>query len=175
MAIGQIQAPSLTTLDGNEFYVVREIPKGKNKITLILEPMKWVVDRMNLEDELETDESKGGTQYGTIQRTYHTSDIIVLTNNPEMPRWLALCGMNGDKQQWDNPNLFPLIQMKEQLKKKDERISILKSDNANLTEQLRILQRRVTEMVKNLDLMKGKETTILPERFLGTKMEEKKP
>ena len=65
--------------------------------------------------------------------------------------------------------------MKEQLKKKDERISILKSDNANLTEQLRILQRRVTEMVKNLDLMKGKETTILPERFLGTKMEEKKP
>jgi len=172
------QNPILITIDGNAFYVWQakyETEKGIPKISMELEPFDWVVARLKLTDK-DLDYGEDGSVFGIMRRSFSLSSRVVLSDNPEKPIWLLLTTIEGEKINWDNPNIAPIIDIKMQLDRKDHRISELESEVAELRDKNKRLIRITKEEKDEFKEIFGEEKIITPapEEFIGKRIKEGK-
>lgn len=173
---GVLRPPSLITLDGALFQVIGSptplTRDSKAMLQLKLRPFDWVVRMLNLEDKLENDEY---LPYQIVKKTYPTSSILFLSHNPEMPIWFLLRGWEGDKINFDNPELIVIVKLVEKIesleslvKQQESEIERLRKDNLEITI-------RSKEMKDEHDKFFGRpEKLILPQEFMAKKVEPEK-
>lgn len=172
---GVIVQPRLLTIDGNAFWVYQnnlESMGGIPSIHMELEPFEWVMARLKLTDKDLDKTSEYSTIWGIMRRTFPLSSRIVLSDNPMKPIWLLLSTIEGEKINWDNPSIAPLIDMKMQLDRKDRRISDLESEVKELRDRNRDLLRLTKEVKDEYKDIFGEEkiTFPVPPEFTGTKI-----
>jgi transcriptional regulator with GAF, ATPase, and Fis domain len=168
---GVPQQPVLITLDGNAFLVVRtktETVDGISKTEIVMSPFEWVKNRLGIKDE-DLDFSED--PYGTLKRSYPTSSILHLSDNPEKPVWLLLCGFEGEEINYDNPKLFPIIEMKNKLIIREKLIEQLQAEIERLREENKKLVMMTKEWKEEMkDIVGEKIVTPVPEEYLGLKL-----
>jgi len=175
---GVPQNPVLITIDGNAFYVWQhrtEMKGGIPCLAMELEPFDWVVERLKLTDK-DLDYGVDGSVFGILRRTFPLSSRFVASDNPEKPIWWLLTTIEGEKINWDNPTIAPLIDLKMQLDRKDKRIAALEAEVASLREQNKRLLRLTKEVKEEFKDIFGEERLMIPapEEFRGLKIKEGK-
>ena len=171
-APGVPQSPVLITIDGNAFYVWRssiETIEGIPYISMRLEPFDWVISRLNIKQEdLDFSESS----VGHLIRKFPLTSRVVLSDNPEKPIWLLMTGINGERVNWDQPALAPLVNLKMELDRKDARIAMLEAEVKELREENRRLVRLTREYKEEMKKIFGgmELPTALPQEYLGMKI-----
>lgn len=160
------QNPVLITIDGESYYVFRDrsiMVNGKPMRELILEPFDWVIARRGwTRDDLNFEYS----EMGTITRRFNESEVIELSSNPEKPVWLLMRSVDGEKINWSNPKLRPLVNLVEENIRKDERIATLELEIAYLRDENRKFISLTKEKKKELEeVFKGKEEMVVPKGF----------
>ena len=132
---GTPQQPVLMTIDGNEFLIIRSKSLMENDLPSVemkLSPMDWVVGRLGWTDK---DLDKREDIFGVVTRTFPESSVVPLSDNAEKPVRLLLSTIEGEKINWDKPNLMPILAMKERLDAKDKLIALKDLEIESLREQ----------------------------------------
>lgn len=177
-AEGVVKQPMIVTIDGNAFLVWQSasiFDDGVPGISVDMEPFAWVKSRLKLEDEDLDTTTEYGSVWGIMRRTFPLSSRVVLSDNPEKPIWLLLTNINGDKINWDNPNLAPLIDIKMQLDRQEMIIKELQADNEKLHERNIKLIRGSKELKEEYDEIYGEKKGIpAPSEFTPTKIRDGK-
>lgn len=165
---GTPQSPLIMTLDGGGFYLMESklnTAKGVPHIDVILEPFEWCIEMLNLKDELDKSESS----YGWLRRSFPLSSRIIVSENPSKPIWWILEGINGDKINWDKPQIAPLIEMKQEIDQKNRRIIRLELERDELQKENIKLIKKSKELKNEYEKIYGQQTPqFLPQELIGT-------
>lgn len=173
---GVIIQPRLVTIDGNAFWVWQSHPEvdgGIPSMNMDMEPMEWVISRLKLTDDDLDRTTEYGTIWGIMRRTFPLSSRVVLSDNPEKPIWLLLTNIEGEKINWDNPNIAPLIDLKMQLDRQGHIISKQLEEIAELRDENKKLLRLTKEKKEEFKEIYGEERIMLPpSEFTGLKVDK---